>query len=287
MSTKALLFIILIFTINPIRGQNTADSLMLKANDLLNIKEDPHSALIVYQKITKDYRQSPSYPEALYIVGSLSLELGKYDSAEKVLKKILNSNLVEKHNKRYKDEIYELDNNIKHRVCFMLYELNFTTKHYFRSLKYLKLSEKKYPLIHFCGNCHASSDLYTTAQYSKVYVELNQIDKAIDLLCPHLFNSPFSNNNIVVDQLKIVLLRKFTQEQINQEIRNAENTIELNKLGYNCLITLFGRRIELSDLDYEATLRNEKDRYDYWLMDRIDQHKLAYRNSYLYKHFIE
>lgn len=123
----------------------------------------------------------------------------------------------------------------KNRACKSLAEIYIQEKNFVYALKYLNLT-KKYPYRHFCGNEYAADDIYMSTLYTKCYIGLNDIDKALAESLPQIYNNRLAGNFELVSLVINILKDNFDFEAVKNEYLNsiaAENIKYKKKNGYN------------------------------------------------------
>jgi tetratricopeptide (TPR) repeat protein len=250
-------------------GQNEAVKLIGLAETLYE-KENIDSALIIYKSVLEKYPEDSLYPDAFFNAGHILWRLKKNDDAEKIFLKIMESDFSEKGNNDSSEElIHDPFIHYKNESSFLLADIYLDRKDYIKALKCITLAEKKYPYGSWCGNALFGNRIRLIVLYSKYYDGINQIDTAIAMLWPYIFNYGFGTDSEVIDQMKILLFRKYGSQQVRTEVKNAENTISVGttnskyKTGY---IVLFGNTITLPFIKAKGA----------------DAYRKAYTSSYFY-----
>lgn len=157
------------------------------------------------------------YYEAYFNLGILYFEQKEYHKAENIFKKITNSNisiLIDTVHNVYCDPYKYYKNEACRDLCTIYYERG----NYEKALHYHALSDTVFKFYHLCGNAHSSYAIYKAETYSKIYQKLNQPEKAIEKLLPHVFPNYMSSNEEIIADLLILLKNK---PNILQELDSA------------------------------------------------------------------
>lgn len=108
----------------------------------------------------------------------------------------------------------------KNRACKNIAAIYLEQEEYSKALKYLKLT-KKYPYQHFCGNEHASNDLYMAQFYAKCYLELGDVKKALEHSLPHIFYNGLANNSQIVELSISILNTHYDKETLILDFKES------------------------------------------------------------------
>jgi hypothetical protein len=139
----------------------------------------------------------------------------------------------------------------KSNACLGLYKLSMLRNDNKKALEYLNLSITKYFPYTGCGNGDETNELFINKHFVEYYASIGDtkmaINKALDMLL-HDDNSRTSRE--VAGQLRSLLLRKYTEKEIFEEIEKGISNIyrakyiEKGEEKEKIYFTLFGRNID-------------------------------------------
>lgn len=210
-------------------------------------------ALAVYAKIhEKSKVNSSDYARAFYNIGHVKLLKKDTLEAEKIFLKILESDFNELdkggRGSGVMQEPYALYRNNSSKILAQIY---LQRKDYKKALFYVELADKKYKYRHFCGNELEADRIEMATYFGECYWGLNEFDKSMNVLLPHVFNSGLADNDHLVKLTVQYLIEKYGKEKVKAELTKSLGTVtsKTRKMGkekydYNeC--TIFGKNIEL------------------------------------------
>lgn len=220
----------------------------------------------IMNDIIKRYQGRCVYGEAVVTLGEIAAK--KHDTAKAI--NILENYVSDKKMDLLKCEIGESgmlfgDPNIssKNRACYALVGIFRAKKNYYKTIAYMDLIRDKYPSYEFCGNGAFATAMTTFDDYYEVYMCLKDTAAAIRALLPMIQYdaSPFFFAGHY-ENLHTLLHSKYPANEIEQEVKQALNTIEIGKDiddAYRTIyVTLFGHRFILREhnkYDYKTNMR--------------------------------
>jgi tetratricopeptide (TPR) repeat protein len=224
-------------------------------------------ALTIYAKIhEKSKVNSPDYARAFYNMGHVKLLKKDTLEAEKIFLKILESNFNELdkggRGSGVMQEPYALYRNNSSKI---LAQINIQRKDFKKALFYVELADKKYKYHHFCGNELEADRIEMATYFGKCYWGLNEFDKSMNMLLPHVFNSGLADNDDLVKLTVQYLIEKYGKAKVEAELSKSLGTVTSKtrrigkeKYDYNeCII--FGKNIELyAYFDWKDQLQTNK-----------------------------
>jgi hypothetical protein len=224
-------------------------------------------ALATYTKIhEKSKVNSADYARSFYNIGHVKLLKKDTVEAEKIFQKILESNFneLDKGGKGsgIMQEPYALYRNNASKI---LAQINIQRKDFKKALFYVELADKKYKYQHFCGNELEADRIEMATYFGKCYWGLNEFDKSMNVLLPHVFNSGLADNDDLVKLTVQYLIEKHGKEKVEAELTKSLGTVTTKtrrsgkeKYEYNeC--TIFGKNIELfAYFDWKDQLQTNK-----------------------------
>lgn len=246
------------------------------------------SARDSFQVVIDKFPGDELCPRAYYNIGYISTEMKDYKKAKEVFQTILKSSFNEKE-PLGGDIMADPYTNYKHRASEFLAEIYFDEKDYRKALNYVSLADTVYPYLHFCGNEMADEQNRKAVMYAKCYEGIGLIDSAIYCLIPYVFDNGLADNYEVIENAKRLLLKRYDQKTIQEELKksingihvikhensaNKDNEEEKNK-DYG--INLFGREIILTDLYFYAFYHDSP---------TMDTYKDKIRKSTFYKELV-
>jgi tetratricopeptide (TPR) repeat protein len=269
-------------------AQDKADSLYNEAVKYYR-ESQYNKALKVLNVIENKYSHHIIYPSSIYLTSIVYLFKGKHKSYKKninkieyYMEKIIKSNPIENDSIIYNKYKAFDDNSFNNTFTTILYKIYYKNGHYDKALKYLTICNTEYKISHFCGNCQEGRDFKTALKFVDCYLKLNQPVNAISILFPYCIETPLTNNNELTEKLINVLNDNFLKDTVYNELKNAENTITMVEIENSRVIqiTLFNETFVLSDEIFFDKNQDFKDVI-------INKYKNAYRNSLIYKHYVE
>ena len=84
--------------------------------------------------------------------------------------------------------------------------------------------------MHFCGNEYAADEIYMSELYAKAYVGLNEPDKALKVLLPHLLENGLADNSDLVVLTTEILLKKYSRNELKTLFEIAFKTYKTEKV---------------------------------------------------------
>ena len=165
--------------------------------------EEPQKALESFQYIVDNHPKNELYPRAFYNLGYIYYQEKEYDKSIKLFKTILTGNFNETE-VLGGDIMADPYANYRHRASLLLYNIYFQTEQYDSSLYYLGQSDSVYKYMHFCGNAYAQQGISQAMQYAALYEKMDEVDKAIQILLPHVFVSLADNKGLLEDLKKLL-----------------------------------------------------------------------------------
>ncbi len=240
-----------------IKGKVKYETLYDKKEDILDF------AFEQFEKIIDEYPNSKLYHKSLYNLAQISSQLDYEEDEIKYLQMILNSNANDKENSGRSGIMANPYANFKNEASNRLTGIYLNNGDFNKALEYKKINEK-YPLQHFCGNAFASDKIYNAEQYAKIYIGLDNNEKVLDYLLPHIFNNGLASNSDLVDLTIKFLKNNYTQEKLRADFENATKNIysKTEKNGdnqwTNYYIKYFGSEIEIPSWNLSFETDNEK-----------------------------
>ena len=220
-------------------------------------------ALWEFDRILEYYPTSTLLNQTVFNKAQIHYELNQIDSARtyylKLIEKKIPSELDTSQIVSIKDERYF---NFKNSAYKRLSELEYENGNYEQSIIYLNNSEE-IGYDHFCGNEHASNSQYLAISYAKNYYEIDSLDKAIELLLPHLLRNGLTRNNDAVELAIKYLLQQYDRDYLISELEKGFNnyvkkkprpTSKSNKYFVNFL----GREIQLFMYEHEDLTKEKQ-----------------------------
>lgn len=202
-----------------------------------------------------------------YFIGLIYMDTKNTSAAKEVYKEMLATDF-ENPNSAYAsyDELWNNPfSQFKHNSCKILAKLALDDSDYKLALTYTKMADTEYPFEHFCGNAHASNDIYLAIMYAKCYEGLGDKEKAIETLLPHCINNGLASNSELVDQLCLLLKEKYTNEKIKQQIESAKAGLYVKEIRYRgdvyqyYYVNIFNTEVEVVGSSYQIDYRKIKE----------------------------
>jgi hypothetical protein len=141
---------------------------------------------------------------------------------------------------------------IKANMCVALSSLYKHEKKFDSAIYYLSLAEnpnKYHPYGIGCVNGYLIYNTYLSPYYADVYIAAGDTIKAINRLLNHLFVGEDGSNGAIKTTLKKILLYKYTQQQITNEIQKGINNLKIIKNKKNesktVHLTMFNHKIKI------------------------------------------
>jgi hypothetical protein len=131
-----------------------------------------------------------------------------------------------------------------------LADIYITENNYVEAEKYVRLFDKKYPYEHFCGNELTAYQIFKSRSYAKVYGGQGKTDEAIKQLVPHLFYTGLAANDELIEDLIVLLDKKYKAEEVKNELKKSITTlkiIESKKRGETATIELYGFKVNVDE----------------------------------------
>lgn len=113
-------------------------------------------------------------------------------------------------------------------ICVEISELFLEKKDYVNSLKYLKLADNEHLPYKGCGNGINMFRSYLTPIFAKHYLQAGDTTRAINRYLEYFMDQD-ADQELLTQQLKVLLLQKYSQEVINKEIKKGIKNLELEK----------------------------------------------------------
>jgi|JI10StandDraft_1071094.scaffolds.fasta_scaffold349957_2 tetratricopeptide (TPR) repeat protein len=208
-----ILFSIFCLSINLSRGQEVSNKLEnISLQFMLNQKYD--SAKIYYAFMANQ----SNLPQADYyysMAGECYQNLNQWDSAIFFFTK----SLAECNDKLF--------NHSQRKACLGLSDIYFKTGNFKRSLEYLNLAETTYPYRKICNAGEFERKLEIDFQYSKIFLNLNQLDSSIKRMTKYAFKNEndllidSSEYKMYIDYFISTLEKKYSIKEIKNEFRNS------------------------------------------------------------------
>jgi len=145
----------------------------------------------------------------------------EYEEDEiKYLNMILTSNANDKEKSGRSGLMSNPYANFKNDASSRLTEIYIQNGNFKKALEFAKLNEK-YPYQHFCGNAHASNQIYNAEKYGKIYNGLGNTEKALSYLLPNIFNNGLANNSELVELTFEILTESNNLSKLKTEFNNS------------------------------------------------------------------
>lgn len=227
------------------------------------------------------------YGEATGKLGAILIKKGDTSGGIQLLEEyIANETFDSLHCDPPNEYIENVDWNMvgKFDACHELVALFSQLQQYKKVIHYLDLIQNRYRYQSFCGAGDVDRDLYIRNRYKEAYLGLGDTSSAISaLLEMQYYSHPEIYRSSFYDSLNKLLLYKYDQRYIKEQLKNAENTIEIvlsdNESYYDVYITLFGHRIYFTDMRVRSKPLSQ-DEY-------LAAAKRAYLESWFYKYINE
>lgn len=211
---------------------NSKDSTKAKTKEFaIDIKETIlQKALEYYQELIDSFPKSNLVFRALNNKGFVELALGDTEEATKTFQKILDSKADNKEKGGIGSGIMaEPYANYKNRAAKVLAKICIEGNDYKKAIKYLDLT-KQYPYRHFCGNEYSADEIYMSELYAKCYFGLNDTDKALKILLPHLLENGLADNSDLVILTTETLLKQYTKAELLSIYEKAFKSYKTEKI---------------------------------------------------------
>jgi hypothetical protein len=185
-------------------------------------------AIATFKKITEVAKvNSTPYCKATFNIGYLYMMQGDDPAADRVFTQIVASEHFHDRDKGGRgsgimQEPYAL---YKHDACECLAQISLRQSHFSNALKYIQLSEKKYPYQHFCGNEMAASRIYTAEMYAKAYCGLHDTAAALRVLLPYVFDNGLASNELILNDVVKLLRVKYEKEELAARLDKAIDSV--------------------------------------------------------------
>lgn len=251
----------------------------------LHEDEELDSALIVFRQFRTQYPNSELSPRVHYNIGYILNEQGKKDEAKTILKEILESNYNEKDpgGRGLMGPQYAL---YKHFSCEQLADIYLDERNYVEAEKYVRLFDKKYPYEHFCGNELTAYQIFKSRSYAKVYDGQGKTDDAIKQLVPHVFNTGLADNEELIEDLIVLLDKKYKTDEVKNELKKSITTLKITeskKRGETATIELYEFKVnvdenglyDFNNTDYEINTK----------LEAQEKYLKVIRTNELFKHY--
>lgn len=179
------------------------------------------NALMEFDNVVFYYPTSSLINQSLYIKAQIHYELGQIDSACLYYQLLIDREIsIESDTSEIIDIRDVKYYNFKNSAYKQLAEIEYELGNYLKSISHLD-SAGVIGYVHFCGNEYAANDNYTAIQYAKNYYAIDSLDKAIDLLIPHLFFNGLTTNNESVRLGLNYMLQKYDRSYLIKELENG------------------------------------------------------------------
>lgn len=187
-------------------------------------------ALEYYQELIDSFPKSSLVFRALNNKGFIELALNDTEEVTKTFQQILDSKADDKEKGGIGSGIMaEPYANYKNRAAKVLANIYIEGNDFKKAIKYLDLT-KKFPYRHFCGNEYAADEIYMSELYAKCYLGLNDTDKALKILLPHLFDNGLADNSNLVILTTETLLKQYSKTELISIYENAFKSFKTEKI---------------------------------------------------------
>lgn len=173
-----------------------------------------------FEEFTEKFPNSKLYHKALFNLALISSKLEYEEDEIKYLNMILSSNANDKEKSGRSGLMSNPYANFKNDASSRLTEIYLQNGNFKKALEFAKLNEK-YPYQHFCGNAHASNQIYNAEKYGKIYNGLGNTDKALSYLLPNIFNNGLANNSDLVELTFEILTKNNNLSHLKTEFNNS------------------------------------------------------------------
>lgn len=263
---------------------NSAEEALFDEAFALLEDENFDAALSGFQQFWREYPDSELIPRVHYNIGYILKLQGRFDEAKNVFKEILagNYNEKEKGGHGILGPPFAL---YKHFSCEHLTDIYLAEQNFKEAKRYIRLLDQKYPYEHFCSRERKSFELYKALSYAKVLEGQGKRDAALRQLIPHTFSTGLADNRALLEELLILLEKKYGKEGLESALKQAIRTLNITyskKKGDIATINLLGYKVTV----YEGGMYNfsNPDLLEDMLLEGRDKFLKIIRKNELFKY---
>jgi tetratricopeptide (TPR) repeat protein len=282
-----LILVISVFSLTTF-SQKKAEKQFNQAVELYYDKEYDSALFLFATVYNNGWINKTLAAKAYYNMGDIYMIKKNIKKAKEIFRSILDSDFDEMdrggRGSGLMAEPYAL---YKNNSCNILAEIALDEKDYKNALRYTQMADTEYPYVHFCGNEYEANDIHMAVMYAKCYSGLGDSDRAIQTLMPHCIENGFANNSRLIEQLCEMLKKKYSREEIKQEINNAISGIYLKEIkrrdyvNSNYYTKMFNTELEL------GTYSRENDYLKTKGLKGVELYKYYFKEGYFIKKLLE
>lgn len=200
-------------------------------------------ALDAYRSFMKTHPKSSLKPRAHFNAAYLAFALGNLTEARDTFLEILDMGYDE----REENSLMEPYALYKHNSAVYLAEISLQVKDWDAAKKYIHMFDKIYPYQHFCGNEWAAYHTMKARMDARLFEGQGRNDDAVRALAPHLFGNGLASVAGAQSDLRDLLRRNYSDEEIRKELNSAlaSSRIIRKKQSISGQITFFGVVIDI------------------------------------------
>ncbi len=181
-------------------------------------------ALLDFENVIDNYPESIFFNLSIQSKGEILIELNELDRARIFFTKLIKQDLPFEIEIPNENDIPSGDDtcyyDFKNTVYLNLAEIEYQTGNYSKAIEYLDMAEK-FRYVNFCNNMYKYHEKEVATSYAKNYFALGDIQKAIDLVIPHIFSDGhFLNESLIDDAIKY-LLHRHSRSYLIEELKLA------------------------------------------------------------------
>lgn len=235
------------------------------------------TAAAEFDLIMKQYPKSNLVARAHFNKALCYYNYKDFVTSEKIFTEILDA----RYNEKDPNGLMEPYALYKHRTCRYLADLALKRNDYVVAEKYIHLFDKKYPYRHFCGNEWSAYAMFKAVMLAKVYSGTGQIQKAMEVLLPHIFSDMLASNEGVLHEVENILETHYSKTDVGVEFEKALSTLTLKSIKKRTAwcITLYHVEIEVEGFPIGEEENGKK-------LSEEDQYKQIVLNNALFKRFL-
>ncbi len=217
-----------------------------------------------YTELTVNYPKSKFLLLSLESKAIIEFSLDKKQDAKNTYQKILYTVTEDQQDA---DTVFgrsqEQFTPIKNRAAKVLAEMSLQENNFTEALEYLD-ETKKYPYKDFCGNGYTGDEIYMSELYAKCYLGLNNDQKALKVLLPHLIENGLAGNSSLVELTYKTLLKQNSKEELRVKFEKAFRNYQTEKVKSKEMayekyyITFLDTKIELPSWEFESMKPKER-----------------------------
>lgn len=211
---------------------------------------DTAKAISFYETIAKDHPNDAMVVMTNRILGDLYRIKGAVKEAKETM---LHAFYYKPENYPFVREVDCPKMNYKYNIstakadlCVAISQLYLSQRQYDSSVFFLEQADKEYLPYKECANGIYTYKSFLSTYFADTYLAMGDTTKAIARLLDFFMNQE-ANRALLTGKLKSIVLEKWTQEEINKEVRAGLKKMKFVDKGYNqfdIFFTLFGHTIK-------------------------------------------